>query len=673
MNKAFITTFLLCVSLAAAGQGGFREEYAKYDTLPDIGRLVCRGAVTPEWLGNDTFVFETREAGGMKYYEVSVPARTKTLSEKKSQPEKAGVQADVAEDPAVSPDGKWRAVIKDSNVWLEGEDKQQFQLSFDGTDGDAYKSVYWSPDSRKLAALRVRKADVRRIPLLESSPQSQLQPVLQWRDYPKPGDVLPTNRFTLFDVVSRAQVNVDMMPFENHFNLPFGQWMADSRSFTFEFNRRGHQVYQLVSVDAATGKTFIFVDEQSPTFINHRYLYRYFMEEGKSVIWASERDGWRHFYLIDCKTGKVKKQLTKGEWVVRDVIRVDEKAGYMIFTGNGRNAASGEDPYNIHYYRLNLANGALTDLTPENGNHKAYFSPDFANLVDTWSRPDMPAVSVVRSAESGKLVMEIQKADISRLLELGFTMPEPFHAKGRDGRTDIWGTIFRPFDFDPSKKYPIVELIYAGPHDSHVPKNFFAYSRESKLMEMGFIVVRIDGMGTANRSKAFHDIAWRNLKDAGFPDRILWMKAAGERYPYMDLDRVGVYGYSAGGQNAMGALLWHNDFYKAAVALCGCHDNRMDKMSWNECWMGYPVGPWYAENSNAGNARLLEGSLLIINGELDDNVDPASSLQVVDALIKADKDFEQLYLPSFGHGMVDEYVTRKIYEFLVKNLRDRID
>lgn len=218
------------------------------------------------------------------------------------------------------------------------------------------------------------------------------------------------------------------------------------------------------------------------------------------------------------------------------------------------------------------------------------------------------------------------------------------------------------------KKYTVVEYIYAGPHDAHVTKDFAAYMRFSKLIEMGFIVVTIDGMGTANRSKAFHDVCWRDLKDAGFPDRILWMKAAEAKYPSMDISRgVGIYGYSAGGQNAMGALLFHGDFYKTAVALCGCHDNRMDKIWWNEQWMGYPVGPWYGESSNVDNAYKLTGKLLLINGELDDNVDPASTLQVVDALVKAGKDFEQLYLPGHGHSLGSDYVTRRVFEFLYRN------
>jgi dipeptidyl aminopeptidase/acylaminoacyl peptidase len=282
----------------------------------------------------------------------------------------------------------------------------------------------------------------------------------------------------------------------------------------------------------------------------------------------------------------------------------------------------------------------------------------------------MAPVAVLKESGNGKVVLPLQTAKLDRLLETGYTLPEVFVAKGRDGKTDIWGTIHRPSNFDPTKKYPVIEYIYAGPHDSFVDKNFVIRNRFDRLKEMGFIVVYIDGMGTDNRSKEFQDVCWRNLKDAGFPDRILWMKAAASVYPEMDIDKVGIYGYSAGGQSAMGALLFYPEFYKVAVALCGCHDNRMDKIWWNEQWMGYPIGPWYGESSNVDNAHKLQGDLLLINGELDDNVDPASTLQVVSELVKHNKQFEQLYLPGHNHNLGSEYITRRIYEFFYRKCRN---
>jgi dipeptidyl aminopeptidase/acylaminoacyl peptidase len=391
------------------------------------------------------------------------------------------------------------------------------------------------------------------------------------------------------------------------------------------------------------------------------------VSDGKEIIWASELDGWNHFYLFDGETGKVINQITKGEWVIRDIIHVDEENRNILFTGSGRNRR--EDPYNIHYYRIDFNGKNLVDLTPDNANHSATFSEDYRYMVDEYSRIDMPPVSVLRESSSGKVVLTLEKADISDLMAAGWESPEVFTAKGRDGKTDIWGYIQRPSNFDPSKKYPVVEYIYAGPHSSHVPKSFRAFDRTlTPLAELGFIMVRMDGMGTSNRSKAFHDVCWQNLGDAGFPDRILWIKAAAEKYPYMDLSRVGIFGTSAGGQNSMGALLFHPDFYHVAVSSCGCHDNRMDKIWWNEQWMGYPIGPHYDSSSNVVNAHKLEGDLLLMVGELDDNVDPASTMQVVDALIKADKEFELVVFPGLSHTSGGQYGERKRRDFLVRHL-----
>lgn len=668
----WMAILLLMGSYAAFAQNSFKQEFERYDSLPNRARLVFNGAITPLWVDANTFCYETTEADGVHYYKVDIARKTKVACKREDLPRPPQRLRPERRDTVPSPDGKWRAFIFDNNLWIEetGANKGKIQLSYDGTANNVYtNNIIWSPDSKKIAALKRQDAPKRTIPLVQSAPASQIQPILQFRDYYKPGDLIPIQRPALFDVATKSQIPIDAKPFEHQYAMRLGRWMNDSKSFTFEFNQRGHQVYQVVSVDAETGKTFASVDERIPTFIYYDRTWVHYMEDGQHVLWISERDDWRHLYMINLKTGAVVKQLTKGDWVLRDVHHVNEKDGYILFSGSGKNWTSGEDPYNLHYYRLNLKNGEIADLTPEQANHRGSFSADYKYLVDVYSKPDMPPVTVIRTSADGKVVMELQKADISKLMATGYTMPDVFHAKARDGKTDIWGTIYKPSNFDPSKKYPVVEYIYAGPHGSFVDKNFSAYSRFSKLIEMGFIVVSIDGMGTYNRSKSFQDVCWRNIKDAGFPDRILWIKEAVKKYPYMDIENMGIYGYSAGGQNALGALLFHGDFYKVAVALCGCHDNRMDKISWNEQWMGYPVGPWYAESSNVDNAYRLQGKLLLINGELDDNVDPTSTLQVVDALVKADKDFEQLYLPGYSHSLGDNYVTRRVFEFFVKHMR----
>jgi dipeptidyl aminopeptidase/acylaminoacyl peptidase len=575
-------------------------------------------------------------------------------------------------EPVSSPDSTKLAVIRNNNVFVypAGKPKELTQLSFDGSPDDYYSAhISWAPDSKKLATNKVRKITMRTINFIESSPEDQLQPKLQTRNYPKPGDALPQNQPVVFDLEAKKNYPVDPSLILNQYNLSWPQWQKDSKALWFEYNQRGHQNYILYKVDLASGKTQNIIHETSNTFIDYSgKKYRYDVNDSKEIIWASERDGWNHLYLYDGITGKVKNQITKGNWVVRRVVYVNEADRYLVFEGSGKE--SGQDPYLIQYYKVNFDGTGFTALTTENANHRATFSKDNAYFVDTYSRVDLPQVTVLRETATGKTIMELEKADISALKKTGWKQSEVFSAKGRDGVTDIWGVITRPTHFDPKKKYPVIENIYAGPHSSFVPKSFSANPAwMSELAELGFIVVQIDGMGTSNRSKAFHDVAWKNLKDAGFPDRIAWMKAAASKYPEMDITKVGIYGTSAGGQNAAGAVLFHPEFYKAAVASCGCHDNRIDKMWWNEQWMGYPIGPEYAECSNTENAHLLGGKLLLIVGEVDDNVDPASTYQFVDALIKANKDHDFIMVPGMGHSTGGKYGEQKRRDFFVKHLQ----
>ncbi len=346
---------------------------------------------------------------------------------------------------------------------------------------------------------------------------------------------------------------------------------------------------------------------------------------------------------------------------------MDEEKRQIWFRAGGIRAE--QDPYYVHFCRINFDGTGLLVLTEGDGTHQIEFSPDRRFFIDRWSRVDQPPVSELQDADDGKLICELERADWSELLETSWRPPERFVAKGRDGKTGIYGIIIRPSNFDPKGKYPVIEQIYAGPQGSFVPKSFGLQTRQHALAELGFIVVQIDGMGTSHRSKAFHDVCWKNLGDSGFPDRILWMKAAAKKYQYMDLSRVGIYGGSAGGQSALRALLAHGDFYKVAVADCGCHDNRMDKIWWNELWMGWPIGPHYEEQSNVTQAHKLKGKLLLTVGELDRNVDPASTMQVVDALIKAEKDFDLLVVPGRGHGVGETpYAGRRRMDFFVRHL-----
>jgi len=575
-----------------------------------------------------------------------------------------------SEEKKASPDGKREAFIKNYNVAVRyKETGEEFFLSRDGSEGNYYtfSSIAWSPDSKKIAAFRLRRGYHRIVHYVESSPSDQLQPKHHEMEYAKPGDALDIEQPVLFLIDEKKTVFIDNSLFSNPYEMSEPIWRKDSRAFTFEYNQRGHQVYRIIEVDGTSGKARALISEEPETFFAYSgKKYRYDIEDGKEIIWMSERDGWNHLYLFDGSTGKVKNQITKGQWVVRGVDKVDEEKRQVYFRAGGMDPD--QDPYFIHAYCINFDGTGLTALTEGEGTHSVSYSSDMAYYLDTWSRVDLPPCTELRQTSDRKIIREVEKADISRLVEVGWKPPEVFAAKGRDGRTDIWGIIIRPMDFDPARKYPVVEYIYAGPHSSHVPKSFSPCHRMQPLAEMGFIVVQVDGMGTSNRSKTFHDVCWKNIGDAGFPDRILWHKAVADRYPYYDISRVGIHGNSAGGQNALGGLLLHSEFYKVGVSSCGCHDNRMDKIWWNEQWMGWPIGPEYAASSNMDNAFRLRGHLLLIVGELDTNVDPSSTMQVVNALIKANKNFDLLVIPGGGHGMGGEYGQRKMFDFFVRHL-----
>lgn len=573
-------------------------------------------------------------------------------------------------DAGKSPDGKWQAFIRDANLFVrELSSEAESQLTQDGVADDPYLArFYWSPDSKKLVAIQQSVGQRREVHLIESSPSDQLQPKLHTMVYAKPGDELPLMKPRLFHLETKKRVDISSDLFANPWRISRVTWQPDSSRFRFLYNQRGHQVLRIMVVDADTGEAAALVNEESETFIDyaHKQFHTY-LEETHEIIWMSERDGWNHLYLFDGRTGAVKHQITKGEWVVRGVERVDAEQRRIWFRASG--VYPEQDPYFIHYGFVDFDGSNLTFLTTGNGTHKIEYSPDGDSFVDTYSRVDLPPVSELRRSDDGSLICELERADWSELLQTGWQTPERFVAKGRDGKTDIHGVIYRPTNFDPQRQYPVIEKIYAGPHGSFVPKSFAAYRRAQTYAELGFIVVQIDGMGTSNRSKAFHDVCWKNLGDSGFPDRILWMQSAAQKYPYLNLNQVGIFGGSAGGQSTLRALLAHGEFYKVGVADCGCHDNRMDKVWWNELWMGWPIGPHYEEQSNTTQAHRLTGKLLLTVGELDRNVDPASTMQVVNALIKADKDFDFLIVPGAGHGVGESpYANRRRQDFFVRHL-----
>lgn len=528
-----------------------------------------------------------------------------------------------------------------------------------------------SPDGSCVIFTEAEKVERRKLTIVESTPNDSVQPKLKVFDYIKPGDPLPKPQWVI-EKSDGTKLRVARDLYENPFTES-GEldavWAPDSREFYFNYNQRGHQLYRILAVNAKTGAVRVVVEETSKTFIHYSgKSWRHWLHRSGELIWMSERDGWCHLYLYDSKKGTLKHQITQGAWPVREVLQVDEARKEIWFLASGLRAK--EDPYHEHLCRVNFDGSGFQQLTEGDGNHRVEFSPNREYFIDTWSRADHPPVTELRRSRDGGLVCELEKAEVSALLAAGWAMPERFVAKGRDGQTDIHGVIVKPSNFNPAKKYPVVENIYAGPHGSFAPKEFSRLMGHHVIAELGFIVVQLDGMGTNHRGKAFHDVCWKNIKDAGFPDRKLWIQEATKTRPWMDLSRVGIYGGSAGGQNAMRALLDHHDFYHVAVADCGCHDNRMDKIWWNEQWMGWPVDESYVKNSNKEDAPKLQGHLLLIVGELDTNVDPASTTQVVAALQKAGKSFDFMPIAGTGHGAAETpYGSRLRMEFLVRHLK----
>jgi dipeptidyl-peptidase 4 len=570
----------------------------------------------------------------------------------------------------VSPGGKWRAFVRQNDVWLKSmPGEEEIRVTSDGRPEDGYGGrMSWSPDGRFILATRTEAGQEHKVTIVQSRPPGQLQPKLITLDYLKPGDKIPLPKLVIFEAATRKRVPVETDQLSNPWEYSDFHWSPDGRELYFVYNQRGHQLLRLMAADTTTGKTRTIVEEKSPTFIDYQAkLWVTYLDKTNEAIWMSEGSGYNHLYLVNLKTGHT-KPITQGPWMIRSVEKVDTEKRQLIIRAMGKNL--GEDPYHMHFARVGFDGAGFTALTDGDGTHSIAWSPDGETYLDTYSRVDLAPVTELRRTRDGKKLVVLESGDDSVLRSTGWQVPERFTAKARDGKTDIYGTILRPSNFDPAKKYPVIESVYAGPQGFFVPKAYAAYRPQLKLAELGFIVVQIDGMGTDWRGKAFHDVCYKNLGDAGFPDRILWIRSAAASRPWMDISRVGVYGTSAGGQNAASAVLRFGDFYKAAVADCGCHDNRMDKVWWNELWMGWPVSEEvYDNSSNVIAAKNLKGKLFLMVGEVDSNVDPASTMQVVAELIKAGKDFDLLVVPNSNHGVLGQpYAFRRMEDFFVRAL-----
>ncbi|MBV8157969.1 MAG: DPP IV N-terminal domain-containing protein [Dyella sp.] len=607
----------------------------------------------------------------------------------------------VGSEPGVlSPDKRSEAFVRDWNLWVRDvATGKETQLTLDGVENYGYATdnagwkhtnkaiLVWSPDSKQIATFQ---QDQRKTGDMVIVGTNVGHPKVEKWKYPLVGDkdVTMIER-VIVDVGSHKTLRLKMEPDQHRSTLCDDvscgrdggwddvQWAPDASSLAFVSSSRDHKQAWFRVANVHTGEVRTVFDESVPTYYesgNGKVNWQY-LPESHEVVWFSERNNWGNLYLYDLDSGKLKHAITTGEGNVTEVLKVDPKSRTAWFRGVGRE--HGVDPYYQQFYKVSLDGGAPTLLAPEPADHTVSLSPDGRLFADAYSTPTTAPVTVLRSADDGHVVSNIAKADISRLLATGWKAPEPFTVKGRDGKTDIYGLMFKPTNFDPTKKYPIVDYIYPGPQTGSVGSRSFAAARvdHQALAELGFIVVAMDGMGTPWRSKAFHDAYFGNIGDNTLPDQVAGLKELGKRNAWIDMDRVGIWGHSGGGNATVTAMFRHADLFKVGIAESGNHDNRNYEDDWAEKWQGLLTTDKdgksnYDDQANQNHADGLKGHLLLAHGTMDDNVPPYETLLVVDALIKANKDFDLLMIPNarHGYGAASNYMMRKRWDYFVRNL-----
>jgi dipeptidyl aminopeptidase/acylaminoacyl peptidase len=598
----------------------------------------------------------------------------------------------------LSPDGTKAAFIRDWNLYVRDvATGKETQLTTDGvkdygyaTDNAGWQSsdapvLLWSPDSKKIATFQ---QDQRKVGEMYLVPVTNGHPKLKAWKYPLVGDADVT-------MIERVIIDVDSpkvirlkMPADQHRSTLCDdvhcrgggwddvQWSDDGKQIAFASSSRDHKQVWLRVADAATGDVREVMNETTPKFFesgNNKVNWKYLWDTNE-LLWFSERDGWGQTYLYDGATGKLKNQITHGEGNVTQVLLVNAATRTLYFLAVGKE--KGRDPYFSHFYSIHFDGSGMKLLTPENADHSVTASPDGKYFVDVASTPTQPQTAVVRDT-NGKLAVAVAKQDITKLVAAGWVPPTLITVKARDGKTDLYGFLFKPTNFDASKKYPIVNNVYPGPQTGSCgPRTFSASHRDMQsLAELGFIVVCIDGMGTPWRSKAFHEFYYGKLGDNTIPDQVAGMKELAAKYPWIDLDRAGMYGHSGGGNATAAAMFNYPDFFKVGIAESGNHDQRDYEDDWAEKWAGLeekkPDGTSnYDSQANQNIAKNLKGKLLLAHGTMDNNVPPNNTLLVVDALIKANKDFDLLMIPNVQHGYAEasQYMTRRRWDYFVRNL-----
>jgi len=703
MRLPIVLAVFLCVPLAAQ-QAPTRltaDDYARAERLlaPAVTPLVTGVASQFNWLPDGRLSYRTTTPEGPRLVTVDPATGARTLAPVPAPA--ATVTGGVTAPPnsVASPDGRYAAFIREFNLWARdltsGQDRQ---LTTDGIKDFGYATnnagwvrsdspvLLWSPDSKRIATFQHDGRGVSEMYLVSTNVGA---PRLESWKYPLPEDA---NIFRIHRViieVETAKVVRLLMPADQHRStindhIADGttfldvEWYPDGQRAAFVSSSRDHKEAIFRVADPTNGEVRTLFQERVQTqfqsglaavgSVNWRVL-----PASRDVLWWSQRDNWGHLYLYDLETGALKRQITSGDWNVASLLRVDEKTRTLYFIGVGREA--GRDPYFQHLYRIQMDGSGLTLLTPEDGNHTVAFSPDGSYFVDTYSTPVTPPVTVLRRA-NGDRVAELERADISRLVSAGWKAPTPIVVKARDGQTDLYGLMFTPTNLDPAKKYPIVNYIYPGPWGSSVGTRNFAPARSDHqaLAELGFVVVAIDGMGTEWRSKSFADAYYGNMGDNTLPDQIAGMRELATRHPYIDIDRAGIWGHSGGGYATASALFRHPEFFKVGVSQAGNHDNRNYEDDWGERFQGLlskqGARDNYESQANQLVAANLKGKLLLAHGAMDNNVPIYNTYLVVDALIKANKDFDLIVLPQqrHGFGVDNNYMMRRRWDYFVRHL-----
>lgn len=592
---------------------------------------------------------------------------------------------------SLSPDKKTLAMVIDYNIWLKNmETGDSIQVTKDGQreyaygvmpswysvknienkeDFDLDLDLNWSPDGKYLIVGKYDHRNMKKLYLYKSLPENGHRAEVYEYERPIAGDSLvPTVEYGLIDMASSQYQTLDLEAIATF--LSWGvQWHKEKSQAYFTRFSRGYKSLNIIELDALSAEVKSVYHDQEETYVDPGYHEMMLFEKSDDFLIFSERDGWNHIYHVSKKHSEP-KQMTKGEFVVRSIEYIDEENKKVYFTAAGKE--DNTDPYLPLFYVVNLDGSELQLLSPEKAFHSISLSPNKKFYIDNYSTVQEPNIALLRQLKDGKLISKIEEGDISEILAMGWYRPEPFVVKGRDGKTDIYGVIFKPANFDPNKSYPVIEGTYSGPQTIRTPKNFHRglLNDDTPLTQLDFVLINIDGMGSAYRSKEFHDFSYKNLGDIGGPDKIVAMKSLAQKHPWMDVSRVGIFGHSAGGYDAAHALLAYPDFYKVGVATAGNHDHRSAKAWWPELYMGYPAGEEYDEQSNYTMAKNLKGNLLLAHGAMDQNVNPTASMRLAAELIKANKDFELILLPGKDHtsAYYDKYLTRKRWDFFVKHL-----